>query len=113
MTGEIPSLKEESFTIQEIEELKNRTVTATEIQYSDGTKETKFTNNKGLKEEINLIVIKVEIEKEEQGKATCKFLLQIKDEPMMNGTSSFGELLYKLTGISYGLFTYQTQLTLK
>lgn len=113
VTGEIPSLKEESFTIQEIEELKNRTVTATEIQYSDGTKETKFTNNKGLKEEINLIVIKVEIEKEEQGKATCKFLLQIKDEPMMNGTSSFGELLYKLTGIPYGLFTYQTQLTLK
>ena len=113
ISGEITTLQDETFTIQEIESLKDTVVIASEIEYSDGTKSTTFTNNKGLREQINLQIVKVEIEKEEDGKAYCKLLLQIKDNPKVTGTSPLGELLYKISGIPYGLLTYNVQLTLK
>ena len=73
---------------------------------------TTFTNNKGIEEDINFKVIKVKVEKVEDGKAYCKLLLQIKDNPKLTNTISFGELLYKITGIPYGLLSYNVELTL-
>lgn len=113
VTGEFSELAEGNYTIQEIENLKETTIRATEIEYSDGTKASQFTNNKGIDEKIEFLVVKIEIEKIEDGKAQCKLLLQIKDNPKISKTSSLGELLYKVAGIPYGLLTYNIQLQLK